>query len=111
MRPDQRDFTNRLQTVEQLVGLVHSDCQNQKTSEYLKEIERCKNNDTLRMTSLGVATIMWIDDHASHLSTYDAVCEYLQPEYATFYTRILDVGFWNRWWNLERHMDEYDVNF
>ena len=104
-------FVEQFRKAEHQLGLVTPDMQNPSSVNYLKMIERCRNNDTLRITSLGVCSIMWIDDCASNLSTYDAKCDYLKPEWRTFHERIIDVGLWNNWWNLQKLMKDYDVNY
>lgn len=96
---------------QQNVSLVTLKEQNPTAVEYLKLLERRKNDDTLRITSIGFFSLLWIDDNASQLSTFDAKCEYLQPELLSFHERVVDIGFWNNWWNLDRKMKDYDVNF
>lgn len=109
--PDQRDFNEQFKNSEQQLSLVTVESQNPATIEYLKLVERSRNNDTLRITSIGLFSIMWLDDNASALSTYDATCDYLKPEFRTFYERIIDVGWMNVWWNLQKTMKDYDVNY
>lgn len=109
--PDHLNFLEQLTKSEQQVAMVPITAQNPVAVEYLKELERCRNNDTLRITSLGFFSIMWKHDNASALSTYDATCDYLKPELRTFHQRIIDIGFWNNWWNLEKQLKDYDVNF
>lgn len=96
---------------EQLVSLVSVQSQRPETVKYLKMIEQSQNEDTLRITSCGLFSIMWIDDFAFELSTYDAKCDYLQPEFKTFHERIIDIGWMNTWWNLEKQLKNYDINF
>lgn len=109
--PNEQMFVEQFRKAEHQLGLVSPEMQNPSSVNYLKMIERCRNNDTLRITSVGVCSIMWIDDCASSLSTYDAKCEYLKPEWRTFHERIVDVGMWNNWWNLKKLMKNYDVNY
>lgn len=109
--PDQQMFVEQFRKSEHLVALVPEDSQNPSTVNYLKMLERSRNNDSLRITSLGPFSIMWLDNCAGSLSTYDATCEYLKPELRTFHERIIDIGLWNNWWNLEKQMKNYDVNF
>lgn len=109
--PDKRDFTDQLQHSQGLVALVTPDLQNPKAVEYLKMVERSRNNDTLRIMSIGFFSIMWLDDKASSLSTFDAKCKYLQPELVTFHERVIDIGWWNNWWNLNNKLKDYDVNY
>jgi hypothetical protein len=61
--------------------------------------------------SIGLFSILWIDDFSSNLATPDAQCKYLEPAYATFHERVIDYGFLGKWWNIEKNMKDYDVNF
>lgn len=109
--PDNNNFIEQLKGSENSVALVQLESQNPKTTEYLKMLNRHRNDETLRITSIGLFSLMWIDDFAASLSTFDAKCEYLQPQLKTFHERIIDIGWANKWWNLEKMMKDYDVNF
>lgn len=109
--PDSRTYTDQLKQAQNELSMIYSEQQNPISKDYLKYIETCRNNDTLRILSLGLFSIVWIDDKASYLATPDATCKYLEPAYLTFQERIIDVGFWNRWYSLNKHMKDYDVNF
>lgn len=109
--PDQREFIEQFKQSEQQLALVSIDSQNPSTIEYLKLLERNRNSDTLRITSIGLLSIMWLDDNANSLSTYDATCEYLKPEIRNFHERIIDIGWMNTWWNLRKNMKDFDVNY
>lgn len=109
--PDQRNFIDQLRQKEHLVSLVSEDSQNPQAGNHIKMLVQNQNSETLRITSIGFFSIMWIDDNPKGLSTYDAVCEYLQPELRTFHERIVDIGWLDRWWNLENKMKDFDVNY
>jgi Translocase of the Inner Mitochondrial membrane 29 len=111
LNPDHQHFINTIQQTENEVALVPVESQNPKSVDYLKMLNRRKNDETLRITSIGLFSIMWIDDFPSNLATYDATCEYLQPEMKNFHERIIDIGWWNNWWNLQNMMKDYDVNY
>jgi Translocase of the Inner Mitochondrial membrane 29 len=109
--PDEIHFLDQLKKSQQLVSQVPLNNQNPTIVQYLKKLEQCRNNETLRITSFGFFSLLWIDDFASSQSTYDSKCEYLQPQLRTFHERVVDVGFWNNWWGLQNKMKDYDVNF
>lgn len=109
--PDWNNFTEQIRRCENEVALVPLESQNPAAVEYLKMLNRCNNNETLRITSFGLFSLLWIDNYASSQATYDATCEYLKPELRNFHERIIDIGWWNNWWNLQRMMKDYDVNF
>ncbi|NXI69112.1 TIM29 translocase, partial [Anseranas semipalmata] len=41
---------------------------------------------------------------------YRASCPHLRPRWSELPGRLLDVGFWGRWWLLEARMRDCDVN-
>lgn len=90
---------------------MYDESRNPVSVNYMKNIEKYRNKDELRVTSLGLFSILWVADYASELATPDATCNYLKPAVATFHERIIDYGFFGRWWNIEKSMDDYDVNF
>ena len=109
--PNQQNFIEKLRKSENEVALVPVDHQNPSSVSYLKMLNQHSNNETLRITSLGLFSIMWIDNFASSQATFDATCDYLKPEMKNFHERIVDVGVFNNWWNLHRLMKDFDVNF
>lgn len=110
--PDEKAFVDQLRKAQNQISLVGTDSQNPTSVNYLKMLERNHQNyGTLRITSIGLFSIMWLDDSSENLSSFDAKCEYLKPELRTFHERIIDVGLLNNWWNLEKQMKDYDINF
>lgn len=110
MNPTYQTYVDQLRTAQNQLALVFVDSQNPNSVNYLKNIEAHRNKDTIRATSLGLFSILWIDDYASELATADAKCKYLEPAYATFHERIIDWGFFGKWWKIEEAMKDYDVN-
>jgi hypothetical protein len=109
--PNHQTFIEQLRKSESEVALVPLDSQNPTTTDHLKMLNRIRNNETLRITSLGLFSLMWVDNYASSQATFDATCEYLKPELRNFHERIIDIGWWNNWWNLQRKMKDYDIVF
>lgn len=109
--PTYNSFDDQFKKSINQLALIFPTNQNPIAKNYLKYIEDCRNNDTLRYMSLGLFSILWIDDFSSDLATPDAKCKYLEPAYATFHERIIDVGAFGKFWNIEKAMKDYDVNF
>lgn len=109
--PNHNDLKDQLLQLENLIGLVPESSQNQQAIAHTRYLNQLINSNKIRITSLGVFSIMWVADYSSDQATYDATCNYLQPEWTTFGNRIIDVGFWNIWWNLQKSTKDYDVNF
>lgn len=78
--------------------------------KHIKFLEKCYNENVVRYMNLGILSFIWVDDYDNTCANYRATCSYLRPRYMTFYQRIIDVGFLNRWWISEEKMRDYDVN-
>ena len=75
------------------------------------EVTRCENEDTLKFTNLGIATLVWRNDNTAKLGLYSAQCDYLKPTYKEILSeRIIDFGINNKWTVLEKMMEDYDIN-
>ncbi|NXX87399.1 TIM29 translocase, partial [Urocolius indicus] len=48
--------------------------------------------------------------HSSDASLYAATCRHLAPGWLELPGRLLDVGFWGRWWVLRARLRDCDVN-
>ncbi|XP_055380500.1 mitochondrial import inner membrane translocase subunit Tim29 [Condylostylus longicornis] len=108
--PSETDFIENLRNYNNDLVLVHESCHKPESSNHVKFIQRCFNEGILRRLSLGFISFMWVADYDKGVSVYKAICPHLQPEYLTFHKRIIDVGFWGKWWNLQNKMVDYDVN-
>lgn len=109
--PSEEDFQMQLRNYNAEAVMVHESCLNETSVEYVKFVEKCYNQGILRYMSLGFISVLWLDNYDSNAALYKAVCTYTEPQYLTFHQRVIDVGFWNRWWNLRRKMKDFDVNF
>lgn len=108
--PTYHHFTDQIRAAQNTIGLVYQESQNLNTIRFLKYLEQCRNEQTIRFTSLALFSVVWVHDYSSELSTSEAKCEYIQPQFSTLFDRIVDVGFMGKFWNIERQMKNYDVN-
>ncbi|KAH8291696.1 hypothetical protein KR018_006052 [Drosophila ironensis] len=99
-----RHETNRMIT-------VAPNQQNPVSADYLLLLERAINQKKLRLLSLGVCTLLWVDLYDADDCTYPAICEYTSVGLLNFHERVIDVGFWNQFWRLRWKMRNYDVNY
>lgn len=109
--PSEEDFRTKLRDYNAEVVLVHDSCLNDTAANYIKFIEKCYNQGIVRHLSLGFISFLWLDNYDHNASLYKATCEYTDPQYLTFHERVIDVGFLNKWWNLDKKMIDYDVNY
>lgn len=108
--PTEQDYRDRVIYYQNLYGLVGKPIRNPGAEVYLKSLENSFNYRLIRRFSLGVCSVIWLDNYDPGLGIYKAQCEYLKPKYVTFHERIIDIGFLNKFWALEKNMEDYDVN-
>ncbi len=109
--PDVDMFFDQLRKCDNEINQVHETQHNPVSAEHLKYLETLNNQGLLRRLSIGVVSFMWLHDHSKDSAEYKAVCKYLKPEFSTFHERIIDIGFLNKWWILEKKMLDYDLNY
>ncbi|XP_058448507.1 mitochondrial import inner membrane translocase subunit Tim29 [Malaya genurostris] len=108
--PDETDFLEKFHKCGNELSLVHLSCQNPETTAHILFLQRAFNEGIIRRISLGVVSFIWLSDFDRGVTIYKAICPYLQPKYATFHERIIDVGFNDEWWILKQKMKDYDIN-
>lgn len=108
--PTEKDFIEELRKFNSDLILVDESCHKPEAAEYLKFLERAHNQGLIRTLNLGALSLMWLHDYDAALGVYKATCLYTKPDYLHFRERIVDVGFLDRWWKLDKKMIDYDVN-
>lgn len=89
---------------------VGKSVRNSMCENYVQWLGQCYNEGIVRRMNLGIISLIWLDDYDKMCSLYKTVCPYLKIRYLTFYQRIIDIGFLDKWWILENKMKDYDVN-
>lgn len=108
--PDVGSYRDQLVNDESKIAQVTHPLRNPESENYVTWVEQCYNEGIIRRLNLGIMSFIWLDDYDERSSVYKANCSYLQPRYLTFYQRIIDIGFMDKWWLLEKKMEDYDVN-
>lgn len=108
--PDETMFRDQLIQSSIKLMQVGEPIRNPVSVQHLKWLEQCYNEGLIRRLNLGVMSLIWLDNYNKDCSIYKAVCPYLKPRYETFHERIVDIGFLEKWWLLERKMKDYDIN-
>ncbi|KAL2717714.1 mitochondrial import inner membrane translocase subunit Tim29 [Vespula squamosa] len=108
--PDEDSFREHL--LENAIKLmqVGETIRNEISVQHVEILEKYYNEGIVRRLSIGILSIIWLDNYDKECSLYKAVCPYLRPRYLNFYERIIDIGFLDRWWILDRKMIDYDIN-
>ncbi|KAK9511632.1 hypothetical protein O3M35_000254 [Rhynocoris fuscipes] len=108
--PDEDSFRDTLLSYSNDLIFVGPAIRNPEAVNHLKFLEKCYNEGIIRRASFGLFSIIWIDNYDKTLGIYKALCPYLKPELLKMHERIIDVGFCNKWWIIDRKMVDNDVN-
>lgn len=108
--PDETSFREHLLQNSIRVMQVGEPLRNPISEQHIKWLQNCYDEGIIRRMDLGIISLIWLDNYDTACSLYKAVCPHLKPRYVTFYERIVDVGFIDKWWILENKMKDYDVN-
>lgn len=108
--PDEIDFRENVTKCCNEVLLVGKPIRNKVSEDFLTSVETFHNFGIIRRLSFGLFSVIWVDNFSSDLGVYKANCSYLKPQYHTFFNRVIDVGFFGRWWKLNSIMKDYDIN-
>ncbi|XP_012532324.1 mitochondrial import inner membrane translocase subunit Tim29 [Monomorium pharaonis] len=108
--PDETMF--RAQLVQNSLKLIQvgEPIRNPISVQHINWLQQCCNEGLIRRLNLGIVSLIWLDNYDKDCFLYKTVCPYLKPRYMTFYERIVDIGFLEKWWILEKKMKDYDVN-
>ena len=110
MNPDETDYRDNLVTRMHEVIFIGKPIRNPACMEYLESIEWFYNCDEIKRINLGVCSVMMHTGKSKSSALYKDTCSYLQPSFTEMFDRILDIGFWNKWWVLEKMMVDCDIN-
>ncbi|XP_044009779.1 mitochondrial import inner membrane translocase subunit Tim29 [Aphidius gifuensis] len=108
--PDERSYREDLLINEMKLTQVGESTRNPESIKHVNLMKDCINTNTLRRFTLGIFSIMWIDNSSKNCTSYKCTCNYLKPQIISLHERIADVGFINKWWILDRKMIDYDIN-
>lgn len=108
--PTETDFIEQLRSYNAKMVLIDPVCHSPSSSQYLTFLERCYNEGIVRRLSVGVFSMLWIDNYDRALGLYKATCKFTKPDLLTWHNRIIDIGFCNKWWKIDEKMIDYDVN-
>lgn len=103
-------YRDQLLNNESKLTQVAQHLRNSESENYVTWVEQCYNEGIIRQLNLGIISFIWLDNYDENSAVYKAKCSYLKPQYLTFYKRIIDIGFMDKWWLLEDKMHDYDVN-
>lgn len=92
------------------MGLVAQGVRNPASYAFLNNLEKLFNENRVRHVSLGLFSLYWTADESANVALPKAQCEFMKPAWSTWHRRVVEVAFWNRFWFLEKHLKDFDVN-
>lgn len=109
--PDETNFTDKLLNYSADLGTVSSELHNQDSAEHVMRLRNIFNERRLLRQNLLLCSVLYLDDNSQYCCTYDAKCSYLKSSIIQLVNRIVDIGFLDKWWILDKNMENYDVNY
>lgn len=83
---------------------------NRQTHTYLDNLIRKLSKDQLEYKNFGFFAILLEREHGPVCKNYHVSCKHMRQRWWKKWANVVDVGFWGRWWALDRAMVDYDVN-
>lgn len=111
--PDMNSYTEHLLEASNEHGLISNLIRSRISYSEINTLMQYYSENRLTCLNFGVFSIIRIEPHSL---TYDSVekhCDVLSERWIymdTWKKNVLDIGFLDRWYNLERIMLDYDVN-
>lgn len=109
-RPDSATYINDVLEYANELAQCSEVVRNPHSQAYIERIAQLYSDDCLRYVNCGFFAIMMQRPHNPRCKNYHLVCKHLQPSIRTADQRVVDVGWWGRWYVLEREMVDFDVN-
>lgn len=111
LNPDEKCFKAQFLSSSADLGTVTPQLQNIRSVSHLQWLRMENNLRRLRRINFILFSLMYTVDKSEYCCKYDTSCTYLFPSLWKCKDRIVDIGFLNRWWILEKRMENYDVNY
>uniref|UniRef100_G3TMG9 Translocase of inner mitochondrial membrane 29 n=1 Tax=Loxodonta africana TaxID=9785 RepID=G3TMG9_LOXAF len=110
LAPGEAAFEEALLDASGTLLLLAPATRNRESEAFVQRLLWLRGRGRLRHLNLGLCSLVYEAPFDDQASLYQARCRYLQPRWADFPGRILDVGFANRWWVLGARMRDCDIN-
>ena len=109
-KPDADSYTDRLLEHCNEFHLCSQSVRNKETAKYLENIVAKLSVQELEYKNFGFFGVMMERDGTPVCHNYHMTCKYVRKRWWDRWRRVVDVGFWGKWWALDRAMADYDVN-
>ena len=110
-RPDADSYTDRLLEHCNEFHLCSQLVRNKETTKYLGTIVSKLSVEELEYKNFGFFGVMLEREGAPVCQNYHKTCKYVRKRWWDRWRRgVVDIGFWGKWWALDRATADYDVN-
>ncbi|KAJ7316419.1 hypothetical protein JRQ81_002581 [Phrynocephalus forsythii] len=108
--PGERSFEASLLEASGALLLLSPGTRRRASEGHVQRLRQLRNRGQVRFQDLLFFSLVYQAPFDSGADLYQAHCKYLQPRWMDFPGRVLDVGFWGRWWVLSSKMEDADIN-
>ncbi|XP_074168129.1 mitochondrial import inner membrane translocase subunit Tim29 [Sminthopsis crassicaudata] len=108
--PEEVSFEEALLDASGTLLLLAPGTRNPGSEAHVQRLLWLRGRGRLRHRNLGLLSLLYEAPYDPEASLYQARCRHLQPRWADFPGRVLDVGFLGRWWVLSAKMRDFDIN-
>ena len=109
-RPDYAGYLDDVVNYANELGMCSEAVRRPSAKRYVDNISKLHSDGRLKYVNLGVVAVILKRWYSPTCANYHETCKHLQPRWWTARERVVDVGFWGRWRNLEIEMRDFDVN-
>ncbi|KAM5171409.1 mitochondrial import inner membrane translocase subunit Tim29 [Mantella aurantiaca] len=81
-----------------------------KSDQHVQRLMELSNQGRLRHINLLIFSLMYEAPYDPECDLYSTQCSHLKPRWSEFPDRVLDIGFFGRWWLLQNKMEDFDIN-
>lgn len=82
---------------------------NEDCYTYVTDILHKYCTSSLTMVNVGLLSAVFPSPRLNGCCTYSQQCNYLLPTYKERVVKLMDIGFWGKWWILPKKMVDYDI--
>ncbi|XP_022657893.1 mitochondrial import inner membrane translocase subunit Tim29-like isoform X1 [Varroa jacobsoni] len=109
--PTKLDFIAQTTAWSNEMAIISKSIRNHHSEEHLKSINGLLNQDRLERYNLIFCSLLVRSDYSPECQLYQAQCSFNEPTYFEIISeRLVDIGFFGRWWGINWKMSDYDVN-
>uniref|UniRef100_A0A8D0BAP6 Translocase of inner mitochondrial membrane 29 n=1 Tax=Salvator merianae TaxID=96440 RepID=A0A8D0BAP6_SALMN len=108
--PSDASFEGSLLEASGALLLLSPWTRSRRSEGHVQRLLQLRNRGQLRFQSLVFFSLVYEAPFDPGTDLYLAHCKHLKPRWLEFPGRVLDVGFWGRWWVLNAKMRDADIN-